>query len=66
MGELDTIMEKFAASGWDLIATPAKDWLDGKKNEQVLKNAIIQADKVCGNCGCELDELYKRALAILP
>lgn len=27
--------------------------------------AITQADKECGNCGCEFDILYKKALAIL-
>ena len=30
MEELKPIMEKFVASGWDLIAIPAQDWLDGK------------------------------------
>ena len=30
MEELEAIMQKFAASGWDLIAVPAQEWLDGK------------------------------------
>ena len=30
MDELKTIMKKFASSGWDLIAVPAQQWLDGK------------------------------------
>ena len=30
MEELKSIMEKFAASGWDLISVPAQQWLDGK------------------------------------
>ena len=28
MEELKTIMEKFAASGWDLISVPAQQWLE--------------------------------------
>ena len=27
MEELKTIMQKFVASGWDLIAIPAQQWL---------------------------------------
>ena len=53
MEELEAIMQKFAASGWDLIAVPAQEWLDGK------------ADKECGSCGCELDPLYKRVMELL-
>lgn len=30
MEELKSIMEKLAASGWDLIAVPAQQWLDGR------------------------------------
>ncbi len=29
MEELRDIMEKFAGSGWDLIAVPARQWLEG-------------------------------------
>lgn len=65
MNELKSIMEKFSASGWDLIAVPAKEWLDGKGVKTDLVSAIKQADKECGNCGCELDPLYKRALELL-
>ena len=65
MEELKTIMQKFAASGWDLIAVPAQEWLDGKSNKDILVLAIKQADKGCGSCGCELDPLYKRALELL-
>lgn len=53
MEELKFIMEKFVASGWDLISIPAQQWLEGK------------ADKECGSCGCELDPLYKRALELI-
>ena len=65
MKELKSIMEKFAASGWDLIAVPAQQWLDGKFDKDALILAIQQADKECGSCGCELDSLYKRALELL-
>lgn len=33
MEELEAIMQKFAASGWDLIAVPAQEWLDGKADK---------------------------------
>lgn len=65
MGELKSIMEKFVASGWDLIAVPAQQWLDGKTDKNALVSAIKQADKECGSCGCELVPLYKRALELL-
>ena len=65
MEELEAIMQKFAASGWDLIAVPAQEWLDGKADKDTLVSAIKQADKECGNCGCELDPLYKRAMELL-
>lgn len=48
MEELKTIMQKFAASGWDLIADPAREWLDGKSNKDTLVSAIKQADEECG------------------
>ena len=65
MGELRIIMEKFAASGWDLIAVPAQEWLNGKADKGALISAIKQADKECGSCGCDFDPLYKRALELL-
>lgn len=65
MEELRDIMEKFAGSGWDLIAVPARQWLEGKSDRDALVSAIRQADKECGSCGCELDPLYKRALELL-
>ena len=64
MEELKTIMQKFVASGWDLIATPAQQWLDGKSDKESLISAIKQADEECGSCGCELDPLYKKALEL--
>ena len=63
--ELVKIIEKFAESGWDLIDAPAKAWLESEADESVavkLVEAIEQADKECGSCGCEFDSLYKRAL----
>ncbi|MCI8501530.1 MAG: hypothetical protein HFJ85_04750 [Oscillospiraceae bacterium] len=65
MEELKFIMEKFAASGWELISVPAQQWLDGKSDKDTLVSAIEQADKECGSCGCELDLLYKRALELI-
>ena len=65
MEELNRIMKKFVESGWDLIAIPAEQWLKGKGTKEELIFAIKQADKECGNCGCELDPLYKRALELL-
>jgi|GEM_PF-149952 len=62
--ELRAIMAKFAESGWDLIAAPAKAWLEGKGDKNALISAIEQADRECGSCGCEFDALYKRALAL--
>ena len=57
MEELKTIMEKYAASGWDLISVPAQQWLDGKADKDALVSAIKQADKECGSCGCNLDQI---------
>ena len=65
MEELKVIMEKFAASGWELIAVPAQAWLEGRTDRNALVAAIRQADRECGSCGCELDPLYKKALALL-
>lgn len=65
MKELKIIMQKFANSGWDLIAKPAKLWLEGNVNKKELIEVIKQAEKECGNCGCELDALYRRALTLL-
>lgn len=65
MEELKSIMEKFVASGWDLISISAKQWLDGNADKDTLVSAIKQADEECGNCGCDLDPLYKRALELI-
>ena len=65
MDELKAIMEKFAASGWDLIALPAQQWLNGTADNDALVSAITQADKECGSCGCDFDPLYKRALELM-
>ena len=65
MDELKSIMQRFAASGWDLIAVPAQQWLDGECDKDTLVSAMKQADQECGSCGCELDPLYKRALELL-
>ena len=65
MGELKGIMKTFALSGWDLIAVPAQQWLDGQADIEALKAAIREAEKECGDCGCHLDHLYERALELL-
>lgn len=69
--ELVEIIEKFAESDWDLIEIPSKSWLQ-KRNQDAMEkveieliNAIETADKECGRCGCEYDDLYKRALILL-
>ncbi len=66
--ELVKIVEKFAASGWDLIDAPSKKWLADNESKDVtaeLLKAVEQADRECGSCGCEFDPLYKRALELL-
>ena len=65
MDELRTIMKAFAASGWDAIALPAQQWLSGAYDKDAVTAAIEEADRMCGSCGCALDPLYKRALALL-
>lgn len=62
--EFESILNKFATSGWDVIDAPSKAWLEGKANKEELITAIRQADKECGSCGCEFDPLYKRALEL--
>ena len=65
MEELKSIMEKFAASGWDLISVPAQQWLDGKFDREAFISAVKRTDRECGSCGCEMDPLYKRALELI-
>lgn len=65
MNQLTAIMEKFADSGWELIAVPAAEYLSGKYSPEALVAAIRKADAECGSCGCEFDPLYKRALELL-
>lgn len=64
MEELKVILEKFAGSGWDLIALPSRAFLDAKGSKEDLISAVEQADSECGNCGCEFDPLYKRCLEL--
>lgn len=70
--ELINIITKFAESGWDVIDVPSKVRLNCKEDEETSKiarleliRAIEKADHECGNCGCEYDALYKRALGLL-
>lgn len=46
MEELKSIMEKFVASGWDLISVPAQEWLDRKVDKDTLVSAIGQTKNV--------------------
>ncbi|MEN6593367.1 MAG: ribosome silencing factor [Clostridiaceae bacterium] len=62
--ELRGIVKRFAQSGWDLIAQPSKEYLDGADCREELVEAVRQADEECGSCGCEYDALYKRFLVI--
>jgi hypothetical protein len=64
MEELRAIIGKFAASGWNVIAVPAKNWLAGTGSAAELIAAVERADAECGSCGCEYDPLYKRVLAL--
>lgn len=63
--ELKTILTKFSQSGWNLIDSVSKEFLNGANNKTALIQAIKQADEQCGSCGCEFDPLYKRALQLL-
>ncbi len=65
MEELNMILERFAASVWDLIAVPSRRWLEGSREKAALISAIRQAEQECGSCGCDLDPLYQRALELL-
>ena len=63
--ELRGILEAFAASGWDELAVPARRFLAGALTAPALREAVLRAQAVCGNCGCALDALYPRALVLL-
>lgn len=65
MNELRDIIEKFAACEWGLICEPAQKWLNGEIDNATLMPVIKEADAQCGSCGCEFDDLYKRALELL-
>lgn len=65
---LDEILTQFSKSGWDLIDSPAKNWLNNKSDSEATKKltaAIKQAKDECGSCGCEMDPLYAEALELL-
>ena len=69
--KLTEIIKTFADSEYELIAAPAKAWLevmdDGEASKEAsakLIAALEQAEKECGSCGCEFDPLYKKALAM--
>lgn len=58
--ELKIILDKFADSGWEMISTPSRRYLNGDETRENLIKAIEQAANECGSCGCEYDPLYKR------
>ncbi|HOJ48057.1 MAG TPA: pyruvate:ferredoxin (flavodoxin) oxidoreductase [Bacillota bacterium] len=69
--KLTEIIEKFAASDYELISVPAKEWLAVKDEGEASKAAsakliaaIEKAVEECGSCGCEFDALYRKALAM--
>jgi glutathione peroxidase-family protein len=64
MEELKVILEKFAGSGWDVIAIPSEAYLNRTGSKEDLIKAVEQADKECGNCGCEFDPLYKKCIEL--
>jgi hypothetical protein len=70
--ELVEIVTKFVESGWGVIEKPSKIWLETNEKDEFIENtkiklieAVEQADKECGICGCEFDPLYKKALVLL-
>ena len=65
MEELKKILKKFVDSGWDLISVPSQGYLVGEVSRETLLEAVKQADKECGSCGCELDPLYKSCMVLL-
>ncbi len=69
--KLADIVTKFAECGWDVLEGPAKAWLEARNDGEAskaaapaLEAALIKADAECGTCGCEMDILYKQALAM--
>lgn len=62
--ELRTILQRFAGSGWELIAAPATDYLNGEDCTDRLISAVERANEECGSCGCEYDALYVRLLEL--
>ena len=69
--KLTELVKKFAATDIEPLATAAKAWLEVKDDGEASKKAsadlivaIETADSKCGNCGCDMDPLYKQALAM--
>lgn len=63
--ELREILNGFVQSGWALIADPAAAYLAKEGSRESLIEAVAQAQRECGDCGCPLDPLYPRALELL-
>lgn len=62
---LQSILEKFVQADWDLISAPSKAYLDDQCSPEVLLNALTEADRQCGSCGCDFDPLYKKAIDLI-
>ena len=61
MDELKAILERFADSGWELIAVPSRLWLDGQPDLPMLRNAILQATGVAiDSCPITPHILYRK------
>ena len=70
--ELAGIIKEFAEMEWDVLDKPAKEWLSAEGDSAKQKTATLsliaaieKADGECGNCGCDYDPKYKRALELL-
>lgn len=63
--ELRAILETFADSGWEALSAPACGYLEGALSREALRAAVARAGEACGACGCALDALYPRSLALL-
>lgn len=43
-GKTERVLQKFADSGWDLIAVPSRAWLEETGDRDALAAAIRRAD----------------------
>jgi len=69
--KLAEIIKVFADSEYDVINGASAAWLEAMNNGEASKaaaadltKALRAANAECGDCGCEFDALYKKALAM--